>query len=679
MATRNIFWTLSDATSRRALDAWRFPDAHITLSDDRTISWAEQSGFVFGTITWSEVFDHVTVFLSSDATYDFIASTETSSASLSIFDSSGYLLVFTDPDDIGIRESFGFDSILSFRPSYSGTFYLSVSSLTPADYGILATADWGSDGVNSLTRGTLSVVSNMHRAEGQTGRTAFEFTVTRSGDLSGIHAADWQVTGTGANPATGADFAGGTLPSGRIVFAPGETTRVITLDVLGDTTREANETFTLTLSNPAANTTLNWTTANGTILADEPTITVVGSHNWRAEGQSGTTPLLFTATRTSGLDSWDWVDWYVSGSGANPANGADFAGGVAPWGRAVFAPGQSWATIAVDVAGDTQREGDEEFTLNLVNPSPGAALATTSVSGRILADEPTITVVGSNNWRAEGQGGTTPFLFTAIREGGLDGWDWVDWWVSASGGIQASPDDFAGGVAPWGRAVFAPGQRWASIEISVVGDQRPEGDETFSLHLLNPSPGAVLANTELTGKIIADEPVVSIVGANSWRAEGNAGGTPFLFTALRTGDLSEWGWVDWWVEGFGATSASGADFAGGVMPWGRAVFAPGQNWAVISVGVAADYEVEAQEAFRVHLVNPSGGATLGEASAVGQILNDDTPPSGVSVTSNWELVFWRGNPVAMAPLSTDSFSVAEATFTTAASSSAASDLLVFGS
>mgnify|MGYP002777227611 CR=1 FL=1 len=55
----------------------------------------------------------------------------------------------------------------------------------------------------------------------------------------------------------------------------------------------------------------------------------------------------------------------------------------------------------------------------------------------------------------------------------------------------------------------------------------------------------------------------------------------------------------------------------------RAVFAPGQNWATISVAVAPDLVVEANEEFLVNLVNPSGGAVLGTASAFGRIINDD--------------------------------------------------------
>ena len=57
---------------------------------------------------------------------------------------------------------------------------------------------------------------------------------------------NWAVTGSGTNAANATDF-GGTLPSGTVNFAVGETSKTITVNVQGDTTREPDETFTVTL------------------------------------------------------------------------------------------------------------------------------------------------------------------------------------------------------------------------------------------------------------------------------------------------------------------------------------------------------------------------------------------------------------------------------------------------
>lgn len=63
----------------------------------------------------------------------------------------------------------------------------------------------------------------------------------------------------------GSDFVGAT---GTLTFAPGETSKTITVVVLGDTATEANETFTVLLSNPVGATVVDGT-GTGTITDDE--------------------------------------------------------------------------------------------------------------------------------------------------------------------------------------------------------------------------------------------------------------------------------------------------------------------------------------------------------------------------------------------------------------------------
>ena len=97
----------------------------------------------------------------------------------------------------------------------------------------------------------------------------FTFTVTRTGNTTAASTAAFVVGGSGSNPATAADFAGGILPTGTVSFAAGETSKTITVNVAGDSTVEAGENFTVTLSNPSAGTTIGTATATATILNDD--------------------------------------------------------------------------------------------------------------------------------------------------------------------------------------------------------------------------------------------------------------------------------------------------------------------------------------------------------------------------------------------------------------------------
>ena len=110
--------------------------------------------------------------------------------------------------------------------------------------------------------------SNTPTAEGNSGLTIFNFTVTRTGDLSSTSTANWALTGSGANPANGTDFSGGVLPSGASSFAAGQSSTTITVNVQGDTTSEPNEGFTITLANPVG-ATLDIATAAGNIVNDD--------------------------------------------------------------------------------------------------------------------------------------------------------------------------------------------------------------------------------------------------------------------------------------------------------------------------------------------------------------------------------------------------------------------------
>ncbi|MBC7821592.1 MAG: hypothetical protein IAG10_32300, partial [Planctomycetaceae bacterium] len=109
--------------------------------------------------------------------------------------------------------------------------------------------------------------SSASKSEGNSGNTSFTFTVTRAGSTSGSASVNYAVTGSSSSAANVADF-GGSLPSGTISFAVGETTKTITINVSGDTTKESDEGFTVTLSS-VTGASLGTSSATGAILNDD--------------------------------------------------------------------------------------------------------------------------------------------------------------------------------------------------------------------------------------------------------------------------------------------------------------------------------------------------------------------------------------------------------------------------
>jgi len=115
------------------------------------------------------------------------------------------------------------------------------------------------------------------KSEGNSGITSFTFTISRSGYLGMAASVDYAVRA--AHPSKpgenypwrvdGADFVGDVLPSGTVPFLIGESTKTITIDVVGDTTFEFDEPFFVVLSDPTISWALGTSAAVGTILSDE--------------------------------------------------------------------------------------------------------------------------------------------------------------------------------------------------------------------------------------------------------------------------------------------------------------------------------------------------------------------------------------------------------------------------
>jgi hypothetical protein len=170
---------------------------------------------------------------------------------------------------------------------------------------------------------TLAITAtDADKAEGNAGSTAFTFTVTRTGDTGGSTSVDFAVTGSGAAQADATDFATGVLPKGTVTFAAGETSKLVTINVNGDTIVEPDEGFTVTLSNPVGGTiTAATAAANGTILNDDVSSTTPGlsiSDVTLAEGNDGMTAFTFTVTLNDAASGPVSVD-YATANGTATA------------------------------------------------------------------------------------------------------------------------------------------------------------------------------------------------------------------------------------------------------------------------------------------------------------------------------------------------------------------------
>jgi FG-GAP-like repeat/Calx-beta domain len=170
------------------------------------------------------------------------------------------------------------------------------------------------------------------------------------------------------------------------------------------------------------------------------------------------------------------------------------------------------------------------------------------------------------------------------------------------------------------------GETSKTITILVAGDTLVEANENFAVALSNPSQGSSISTASATGTIQNDDKYqISIAPLDAVKAEGDSGTTAYTFTVSRTGGTSDQVTVHYAVTGTYGLDA--ADF-GGALPSGTVTFLPGESSETLTINVAGDSIVEANENFTVSLSNPSSNAQVvaAAASATGTIQNDDAAP-----------------------------------------------------
>ncbi|MBP7337764.1 cadherin domain-containing protein [Niveispirillum sp.] len=157
------------------------------------------------------------------------------------------------------------DAVTALRDGVAaGSLEAALASLTGAS---LDAAIAGTNvGTIIPTRLSITALDSV-KAEGDSGITAFTFQVTRTGADLRAASVDYHVSGNSGLDA--ADF-GGILPSGTVSFAAGETTKTITINVSGDGLVEADERFTVSLSNATGGMDIQGGQASGIILNDDP-------------------------------------------------------------------------------------------------------------------------------------------------------------------------------------------------------------------------------------------------------------------------------------------------------------------------------------------------------------------------------------------------------------------------
>jgi hypothetical protein len=417
----------------------------------------------------------------------------------------------------------------------------------------------------------------------------------------------------------GSDFV---ASSGTLTFLSGSTSATISINVIGDTVVEPDETFNVTLSNPTGGLTISDGLGVVTITNDDapqtPSVSVTSTN-----GAEGGAAVVITFSRTGTISSALTVNATRGGtsSAADVTATPTVVGGT--WNSSnntvTFNANSSTVTITFAVVDDASVEGTETliFTLSAgTGYTVGSPASTTANITDNDPSTPTVTVAATN-----GAEGGAPVTFTLSRTGSTTGTLQVA--ISRSGATSdvAATPTVTGGSISGSTVTFAAGSASVTLSYAVIDDAVDEGLETISLTIGSGSyivgtPGSATANIT-DNDAPATLPTLSI--NNATVTEGDNGGptVTVTLTVTRSGDTSGTSTVNWATAN--GTALSGSDYTAAS---GTLTFSAGQSSKTITITIAADKKVEPAEAFTVTLSNATG-ATITTASGTVNILDND--------------------------------------------------------
>lgn len=419
--------------------------------------------------------------------------------------------------------------------------------------------------LNTVVAPAFAITADQaHLAEGQTGVTAYGFTITRHGDTSGVASVAWQVAGTGAAPAEGADFIGQTLPGGTVTFAPGESSKSITVRVNADTVKEGSEAFNVTLLNPSDGATLasGRTSASSRILNDDGVLLAFNSAPITLPDFGAATPSPSSVTvSTTSPDVITSVEVTLYNFYHHSLDDVDVL---------LVGPTGAASLLMSDVGGSNSVDG-----INLTF-SPVAA-----------ASLPDDAQVASGTWLP------------------------TNWFTEDPWG-QPNNDDF-GAVAPSGPY---------NADLSVFNGSNPNGVwRLFVKDDASVAAGKIFDGWSLTIETQSSTSMVSLAVSPNRVLED--GPTNLIYTFNRTGPTTNPLTVSYTV---GGTATLGTDYTG-IASEGATktvTFNAGASSATVTVDPTADTTVEGNETVSLTLL-PGTGYTIGTAdSVIGTIQDDDT-------------------------------------------------------
>ncbi|AEE19386.1 conserved repeat domain protein [Dokdonia sp. 4H-3-7-5] len=508
-----------------------------------------------------------------------------------------------------------------------------ISDASNGGAGYTMPKDTNGDGIfdfqdaNESSACSLVSIGDVIITEGNTGTITADFQVTLTEPSSTPTVITYSIQDDTATTADN-DY---TAPATLSITIPANTlTGTISIPIVGDTTVEGDETFTVTLES-TSNGMLDTDDTDGidnvgtaTITNDDDTVVSINNVTV-IEGDAGTVNAEFTVSLTNPVDTVTTVTFTVTDDSAENV-GNSLEGGndyEVPTTLTVTIPaGETEGTVTIIVNGDETVEADEDFLVTLTATDNGTITTTVGENigtGTITNDDATVVSIGDVTV-TEGADGTTVVAEFPVTLSAAADTDTVVTFTVADGTGTIGDADY---VAPTVLTVTIPaGETTAVFPVTVNGDDVVESDEDFEVTITNTTNGTIdpLATTA-TGTITNDDATVVSIG-DVTVTEGADGTTVVAEFPVTLSAAADTDTVVTFTVADGTGTIGDADY---VAPTVLTVTIPaGETTAVFPVTVNGDDVVESDEDFEVTITNTTNGTIDPLATtATGTITNDD--------------------------------------------------------
>lgn len=426
---------------------------------------------------------------------------------------------------------------------------------------------------------------------------ALVFTVTKTGATEVGHAVSYATTDGTAQ--AGQDY---TAASGVVTFAPGDAAKTIEVAVVDNTSFEADETLTVTLSAPTSDATISTAAGTGTIYDADDTAPSF-SINDPSVSEGG--QLTFAVTLSGPSPAAHQVSY--ASSDITAVAGADYT---AVSGVLSFAIGETSKPVVVNTAAEALYEANETLKVQLSNATGGATIADSEGTGTINNDDAGPSFAVGDVSVAEGGN----LSFTVTRNGATSLTHSVNY--ATADGTAASGSDY---TATSGTLSFAPADGPKTVTVATTGDSTYEANETVSFNLSAPTNGATISDAQGVGTINNNDsgPSFSITDVSV-----NEGGS-LTFTVTKSGATALTHNVSYATAN--GTATAGSDYTA---TSGTLSFSASESTKTVSVVTMHDAVNESNEIAYLNLSYSTDGATISDSQGVGTIVNVNDPGDG---------------------------------------------------